>query len=54
MSTPKLPDGPQAALALVGVVICTKVFTSATRRLGWNALAIAAVLYVAGQLATKL
>jgi hypothetical protein len=54
MSGSKWPDGPQAALALVGVVVCTKAFTSATRRLGWNAFAVAAVLYVAGHLATKL
>jgi hypothetical protein len=54
VSAPKLPDGPQTALAIVGVVICTKAFTAASRRLGWNALAIAAVLFVAGQLARKL
>jgi hypothetical protein len=53
MSAPRVPDGTQAALALVGVVICTKAFTSAARRLGWGALAVGAVLFFAGQAATR-
>ena len=53
MSTPNIPDGGQAALALIGVIICTKAFTGATRRMGWSALAVGAALFIAGHLATR-
>jgi hypothetical protein len=47
-----ISDAGQAAVALLGVIICTKVFTSAARRMGWGALAVRAVLSVAGHLAS--
>lgn len=53
MSTPKIPDGSQAALGLLGVVVCTKAFTAAARRMGWSALAITAVMFLAGHLASS-
>jgi hypothetical protein len=49
-----IPEGGQAAAALLGVIVCTKVFTSAARRMGWSALAVGAVLFVAGHLASGL
>lgn len=53
MSTPKIPDGGQAALALLGVVVCTKAFTAAARRMGWSALAVTAAMFLAGHLASN-
>ncbi len=52
MSTPSIPDGGQAVLALLGVAVCTKVFTTAARRMGWSPLAVTAALFLAGRLAT--
>jgi hypothetical protein len=54
VSAVKLSPEAQAVLAIAGVVLCTKAFGSAARSLGWNTQAIAAGLYVAGHLATKL
>lgn len=54
VSTAKLPPAAQAVLAIAGVVLCTKIFASAARAMGWNTQAIAAGLYVAGHVATQL
>jgi alkylhydroperoxidase/carboxymuconolactone decarboxylase family protein YurZ len=40
-----------AVVALLGVVVCTHVFTEAAQRLGWTQVAIAAALYFAGRTA---
>jgi hypothetical protein len=53
MSTPGNSDGGQAAVALLGVIVCTKAFTVAGRRMGWSTLAIGAALFIAGHLATR-
>lgn len=53
MSAPKIPDGTQAALGLLGVIVCTKAFTAATRRMGWSALAVTAAMFLAGHLASR-
>jgi hypothetical protein len=53
MSTSRIPDGGQAALALLGVAVCTKAFTAAARRMDWSALAVTAALFLAGHLATR-
>jgi hypothetical protein len=54
MSSPQIPPGAQAAGALLGVIICTKAFTSAARRMGWGTLAVGAALLIAGHLAARL
>jgi hypothetical protein len=51
MSAPDVPAEGRAALALVGVVLCTAAFTAAARRLGLSKLAIGVVLFLAGQAA---
>jgi hypothetical protein len=53
MSVPSVPDGGQAAVALLGVIVCTKAITSAARRMGWSTLAAGVVLFVAGHLASR-
>ena len=53
MSTPGNSDGGQAAVALLGVIVCTKAFTVTARRIGWSTLAIGAALFIAGHVATR-
>ncbi len=53
MSAPKIPNGGQAAVALLGVIICTKTFTSAARRMGWSTVAVGAALLIVGQFAAR-
>jgi hypothetical protein len=53
MSVPNIPDSGQAAVALLGVIVCTKAFTSAARRMGWSTIAAGAVLFIAGHLASR-
>jgi hypothetical protein len=49
----RIPAGGQAAAALLGVLACTAMFYSATRRMGWHPLAASALLFAAGHLASK-
>jgi hypothetical protein len=36
-------------IGLVGVVVCTHVFTTAAQQLGWKPVAMSAALYLAGR-----
>ena len=36
-------------VGLLGVVVCTHIFTNAAQDLGWGPVAIAAALYFAGR-----
>jgi hypothetical protein len=53
MSYQRIPRGAQAAVALLGVIVCTKVFTATARRMGWSSFAVGAALLVAGHLASR-
>lgn len=49
---PMNKDLDRAAVGIVAVVVGTKLFTDAGKRLGWSHIAIAVSLYGAGRVAS--